>query len=347
MDPDRAEGDSVASGKSDSFIRSRLKARQMALLVHLDEHRSVMKAAEACGMTQPAASKLLREFEEAFDVKLFERHARGVVPTWFGEILVRRARAVLSEIGLAQEEIAALKGGFAGQTAIGTVLSPGTNLVPMAIELAKRRRPGLSISVALDYSKPLVKRLLQGDLDMVIGRILESHGADELAFEPLGNEQHAVVAAADHPLAGQRGLALGDFVDQGWILPEPGSVLRDRLVGAFVEQGLRLPSDVVETTSLPVITSLLRRTNMVAALPIDVVQPYCQAGVLTVLIPNLNVQIGVFGLVTHRHRKLSPGAQVLLTSVRESAARLYSSPSAPPRLIRMPQTVRAEPAARK
>ena len=122
----------MASMKSDSFIRSRLKARQMALLVHLDEHRSVMKAAEACGMTQPAASKLLREFEDAFDVKLFERHARGVVPTWFGEILVRRARAVLSEISLAQEEISALKGGLAGQASIGTVLSPATNLVPMA-----------------------------------------------------------------------------------------------------------------------------------------------------------------------------------------------------------------------
>lgn len=335
----------MASMKSDSFIRSRLKARQMALLVHLDEHRSVMKAAEACGMTQPAASKLLREFEDAFDVKLFERHARGVVPTWFGEILVRRARAVLSEISLAQEEISALKGGLAGQASIGTVLSPATNLVPMAVELAKRRRPGLQISIAMDYSKPLVKRLLQGDLDMVIGRILDVGGADELQFEQLANEQHGLVAAADHPLAGKRNLTLRDLMDQGWILPEPGSLLRDRMTSVFVEQGLRPPGNVVETTSLPVITGLLRRTSMVAALPIDVVQPYCQAGVLTVLIPNLNVQLGAFGLVTHRQRKLSPGAQVLVAALRESAAKLYAS--APPKLIRLPQTARAEPAARK
>ena len=335
----------MPTAKSDSFIRSRLKARQMALLVHLDEHRSVMKAAEACGMTQPAASKLLREFEEAFDVKLFERHARGVVPTWFGEILVRRARAVLSEIGLAQEEIAALKGGLAGQASVGAVLSPCMNLLPSAIEFAKHRRPGLLISVSLDYSKSLVKRLLQGDLDIVVGRILDPHGAEELQFEPLGNEQHALVAAADHPFAGKRGLALKDLMDQGWILPEPGSLLRDRLISVFVEQGLRLPGNVVETTALPVITSLLRRTNMVAALPLDVVQPYCQAGVLTVLIPNLNVQMGVFGLVTHRERKLSPGAQVLLAALREAGTKIYAS--SPPKLIRMAQTARAEPAARK
>ena len=53
------------SSKSRSFIRSRLKIRQLALLAHLDEERCVLRAAEAAGMTQPAASKLLREFEDA------------------------------------------------------------------------------------------------------------------------------------------------------------------------------------------------------------------------------------------------------------------------------------------
>ena len=44
-----------------TLIRSRLKTRQIVLLVHLDEQRSVLRAAEAAGMTQPAASKLLGE----------------------------------------------------------------------------------------------------------------------------------------------------------------------------------------------------------------------------------------------------------------------------------------------
>jgi len=331
----------VATSRSDSFIRSRLKARQMIFLVHLDEHRSVLKAAEASGMTQPAASKLLREFEEAFDVRLFDRHARGIEPTWFGEVLVRHARAVLSEISLAQEEIAALKGGRAGQAAIGTVLSPGTTLVPEAIALAKRRRPGLRISVDLDYSKPLVKKLIQGELDIVIGRVLDAQGAENLKFEPLADEQHAVIAGASHPLASKRSLTLAELVDLSWILPQPGSVLRDRMIGVFMEQRLAPPSNVVETTSVPVITSLLRTTDMVTALPAAVVQPYCQAGLLKILIPNLNAQIGVFGIITHRHRALSPGAQVLLSAIRESAQDLYSRESRPANVTGIPQTVRA------
>jgi DNA-binding transcriptional LysR family regulator len=316
----------VASSRSDSFIRSRLKARQMIFLVHLDEQRSVLKAAEACGMTQPAASKLLRELEEAFDVRLFDRHARGIEPTWFGEVLVRHARAVLSEISLAQQEIAALKGGLAGQAAIGTVLSPGTSLVPQAIELAKRRRPGLRISVDVDYSRPLVRRLLQGDLDIVIGRVMDCDRAEELQFEPLADEQHAVVAGASHPLATKRTLTLADLVDQAWVLPQPGSVLRDRLISVFVEMGLPPPTNLVETTSVPVITSLLRDSDMVAVMALDVVQPYCQAGVLKVLIPSLVLPLGLFGIITHRNRQVSPGAQVLLAALREAAANLYSRP---------------------
>src|SRR5436305_2022769 len=97
------------SSRTGSLIRSRLKMRQIALLAHLDEERCVIRAAQAIGMTQPAASKLLREIEDALQVRLFDRHARGIVPTSCGEILVRHARSILSEIHVAQQEIATLR----------------------------------------------------------------------------------------------------------------------------------------------------------------------------------------------------------------------------------------------
>ena len=98
-----------------SLARPHLKTHQLVFLVHLDEERRLARAAAAAGLTQPAASKLLRQIEETLDVKLFERHARGVAPTRYGEILVRHARSALSEIGLAREELAALKAGQIGR----------------------------------------------------------------------------------------------------------------------------------------------------------------------------------------------------------------------------------------
>ena len=53
-------------------VRTRIKTRQLVLLAHLDRERSLLHAAEAAGMSQPAASKLLRELEEALGVPLFD-----------------------------------------------------------------------------------------------------------------------------------------------------------------------------------------------------------------------------------------------------------------------------------
>lgn len=305
------------------FTRSRLKTRQLALLVHLDDERCVVRAAEAAGMTQPAASKLLREIEAGLDVKLFERHARGVTPTWYGEILVRHARLALSEIGLAHDEIAALKSGLSGRAAIGTVMNPGTNLIPLTVARVKQQHPAILITVELDSSKPLVERLLQGHLDMLVARVLDSHGAERLSFEPLADETHAVIAGSHHPLAGKGNLQLEDVVTQPWVLPVPGSLVRDKLVSVFLQRGLPLPTDVVDTSSLPVITSLLRTTNMIAPLPEESVHSICASGALTVLVEDMGLDIGSFGIIVRRKHKLSPGAQIVLKTLRETAAQFY------------------------
>lgn len=114
---------------------------QIALLAHLDDKRCVLRAAEAVGMTQPAASKSLRDIENALQVQLFNRHARGIVPTSSGEILVRHARSILSEINLAQEELATLKSGLSGQASVGTITAPAATLPQLTGHPARRAPP--------------------------------------------------------------------------------------------------------------------------------------------------------------------------------------------------------------
>ena len=211
------------------FNASRLKTRHLLLLLHLYEQRSVLRAAEAANMTQPAASKLLSEMEGILGVPLFERHARGVEPTWYGQVLIRRARSALSEIGRAHDEIAAMRSGRMGQASIGTVVNPGTNLVPQAIAAVKREFPDILIRVEMDYSRPLVAKLLDGQLDIVIGRILGPEGAGDLEFEPLADEPHSVIVRAGHPLTQRSGLTHADLIEYGWIMPPAASVLRTRL----------------------------------------------------------------------------------------------------------------------
>src|SRR5579885_2186304 len=306
-----------------TFLRRRLNIRHIARLAQLDDARSVVRAAEAAGMSQPAASTLLKGFEKALGVPLFERHARGIVPTPYGEILVRHARAILAEIEQVQQEIASLKSGLSGQASLGAVTTPGMNLVPLAVGLLKQKHPGLLVNVEIDHSRPLIERLLGGQIDMLVARLLDSRGAGELQFEPLGEELHAIIAGSGHPLAGVTGVRLQDLLGQPWILPPPGSLLRDQLAMAFLQHGLPMPANVVETQSMPAVLGLLRTTASVVALPVASVQPLCDAGLLAVLIDDVGVAMSPFGIITRSKHRLSPGAQALLDAIRTTARALY------------------------
>lgn len=305
------------------FNASRLKTRHLLLLLHLYEQRSVLRAAEAANMTQPAASKLLAEMESLLGVPLFERHARGVEPTWYGQVLIRRARFALSEIGRAHDEIHAMRTGRMGQASIGTVVNPGTNLVPQAIAVVKRDFPDILIKVEMDYSRPLVARLLDGQLDIVIGRIMGPEGASELDFEPLADEPHSVIVRAGHPLARRDRVTHADLADYGWIMPPAASVLRSRLDAVFLEHGLSPPQNIVETSSLPVIIHLLRHSDLLTALPAESVAPYLQTGQMHVLPIELGVRMEFFGIIRRRDQLLSPGAERVLEALRQTARRLY------------------------
>lgn len=307
--------------RSDRFVRSHLKTRQLVLLVELGRHGSILHAAQAANLTQPAASKLLSDLEHALGVKLFERLPRGVAPTWYGEVMIRRAGAALAELDAGHQEVMELLSGLSGRVAVGAVLTPSTTLLPGAITLLKARQPRVHVAVSVDTSKLLIQHLQSGELDIVLGRVLDSESATQLTFEPLTDEPHCLVVRAGHPLAGRSDLSLSELAGQSWILPPGGSILRDRLTAVFLSAGLGQPQQTVETLSLPVITSLLGQSDMVSALPDELVRPYLATGLLEVLDFDLGLRMDVYGIVTRRGHQLSPGAELMLQCLREEAAR--------------------------
>jgi DNA-binding transcriptional LysR family regulator len=194
-----------------AFLRSRLKTRQLLLLIALDEHRNIHRAAETLHMTQPAASKQLRGLEELLEVRLFERLSRGMEPTIFGTAMIRHARMALTSLALAHEDIDALKQGLPGQVAIGAIMSPSLSLLPRAIARVKAAAPLMRIGVEIDASRVLLDRLKHGALDFLVARIVDTGGESHLHYEELADEPVCVVARAGHPLLGAAALQLADI----------------------------------------------------------------------------------------------------------------------------------------
>lgn len=308
----------MRDSSSTRFIRFHLKTRHMVLLVELGRHASILHAAEAAGLTQPGASKLIGELEHALGVSLFERLPRGVVPTWYGQVLIRRAGAALAEMDAAHQEIMQGQAGFGGRVAIGSVRAPAASLLPQAVKLLKERNPRVQVAVSSDTSQAMIEGLRAGELDIVIGRILDPAAAAELDFEPLADEPHSLIVRAGHPWLGRGDLGFEELARAPWVLPAPGR-LRDQLMALFIARGLPQPDDVVETISLPLITRLLADSERVVALPPELVQAQLEAGTLAVLPLAVDLRAGVYGIVTRKRHHLAPSAEAMLTALREAA----------------------------
>lgn len=310
---------SMSSAPSDRFVRRHLKMRHLILLVELGRHASIANAAAAARLTQPSASRLISDLEHVLGIQLFERMARGVLPTWAGKMLIRRAGVALAEMDAAHFEISTLLSGIGGRVAIGSVLTPATNILMQAIKLFKARSQQASLVVDFSTSKSMVERLLDGQLDLVLGRILDTSIVPQLNFEPITDEVHHLIVRASHPLVGRGDLQLAELVEQSWIVPPTGSIVRDRLTALFLSEGLAPPLETVETLSVPLVVALVTNTDMLVALPKELVQAQLATGELVALPFDLRLRMDVYGIITRRGHVLSPGAEILVDALREAA----------------------------
>jgi len=305
------------------FLKARLKTRQLLLLIALDDHRNIHRAAEELHMTQPAASKQIKDLEEMLDVRLFERLPRGMEPTMFGETMIRHARMALTSLALAHDDIVALKAGLAGQVEVGVIMTPAMSLLPRAIARVKEKAPMLRIGAHMEASNVLVDRLQRGTLDFMIGRIMEKENSAGLIYEELTEEPACAVVRIGHPLLARDDLTLTDLHDQAWILPPHGSILRHRFDMMFRRAGLAIPVNVVDTTALLLITALLQQTDSLHVMPLEVAQYYASLSVIGILPIELPCKMDAFGIIRQQDHLLSPGAELLLMAVREAAKELY------------------------
>ena len=305
------------------FIRARLKTRQLLLLVALAEEGNIHRAAQVLNMTQPAASKLLKDLEDVLEVPLFERHPRGMRPTWYGETMIRHARIALSSLREAGQEVDALKTGLSGHVCLGAITGPALSLIPQAIMTIARENPKLRVELHVESSDVLIEQLAQGKLDIMIGRLFERQDKTGLRYERLAEEAVCAVVRPGHPLLNVAGLTLAAVEKKAWIVPPSGSVLRHRFDLMFREAGLAPPTQLIETASLLFVTKMLQQTDFISVVPTEVARYYATYGMVAILPMPLSCSMDAFGIITRTDWLLSPAANVLLRALKNSAVSCY------------------------
>jgi DNA-binding transcriptional LysR family regulator len=300
----------------------RLKLKQLRLIVAIGEAASILRAAEALSISQPGATKLLKDAESDLGVLLFERTNRGVVPTEYGRALIRHAKLVLSQLLHAAEELDDLAEGTGGRVTVGTLLAASAALLPMAVRRLREKRPRVTVAVIEGTNDRLMPALAAGDIDIVVGRLPEFRFREDLVQESLFHEQVCVVVRAGHPLTRRKQLKINALADCEWILPPPETTLRRQVEKAFHDAGLEAPRPVVQSVSLLTNRTLLLTTEMVGVWPRQVVLEDVHRGALAFLPIALPPAAGPVGISRRRDAILSPAAEALVEELRRVAREL-------------------------
>lgn len=284
------------------------------MVVTIADNGTIISAAKTLHVTQPVVTRALHEVESVLGVELFERGPRGVTPTLFGESFLTHARAVLAQIREAGNQIELLTRADIGRVRVGTHLAGSNLLLPRAIASLKAAHPRLTVVVREATPDLLEAGLLNGDLDLVVGR-LSARPSTHLRQERLHVEPIRLVARHDHDAHRLRRPRLSQLAGYPWIFPVEQTALRTELEQVFLTEDVNLPEDRVECTSILTLRQLLVTTDAIAALPAFIAATDDQLESIPITLPTRRS----VGVTRTADRPLSPAASALLDRLRAAA----------------------------
>jgi DNA-binding transcriptional LysR family regulator len=241
----------------------RLRLRHLQVLMSLASTGNLSQSAAALNSTQPALSKWLKELEEDVGLPLFERHARGLRPTPYGEALIEHARRIEARLDIARDDMQALRAGGSGLVSIGTSGVSAADTVPLAVARLLEHMPRAQIRLVEATMNVLMPQLARGELDIVVGRAGQQYDDPQLQTKPLYTEPINFVARPDHPLTETANPGWDDVLSYPWIVWPQGTPVRNALETALAAAGRVLPDHCVESNSSILNLTLLNNTDLV------------------------------------------------------------------------------------
>ena len=213
-----------------------LSLRDLEYAVAVAEFRHFGRAAEHCGVSQPALSEQLRKLEAVLGTTLFERATRRIGITADGELLLRQARIVLREAFGLLELARAATSPLDGPLHIGVIPTLGPYYLPLVLGVLRNDFPGLELRLQEGLTQDLAELLYRGSLDaMLVALPLVS---DALTAEPLFFEPFQLLMPANHRLLDAGRLYPEDLPGEDLLLLEEGHCLRDQAISLCRLPGL-------------------------------------------------------------------------------------------------------------
>lgn len=206
-----------------------LDVRRLRLVREIARTGSISAAAQALGIAQPSLSTQLRDLEAQFGVDLFQRHARGMIPTDVGKMCLVHADRILDALEQAENDLSARNTTASSRVRLGMPFSIALQCVGGVIARLEQDWPHICLRMIEGFSGTLAERLIthQDDLAVFVGEPKDPR----IETQFLGRERMCLVAPKDWDIANAAHVTLEEVCRHPMIMPGTGHGIRSLLDG--------------------------------------------------------------------------------------------------------------------
>ena len=193
------------------------------LVVDCVQHGSLSAAAREAHLALAAASRRIRELEDAVGEPLFERHGRGVLPTAAGRVFARHALGLLQNLEQMGSELADLRSGIAKHVRLCASTAAINEFLPPLLARHARLRKDVRVDLDEQVSSAVVAALREGRADL--GVFVEGAETQGLDCQLFRHDELVLVLPARHALVGRGAIPFASALDEDWISLGDGAAL--------------------------------------------------------------------------------------------------------------------------
>jgi len=236
----------------------------MRYILEVARTGAISTAAETLGVTQSALSRSIAEVEGVLGVQLFQRLPRGIRLTEAGRRFVNGARRVLSDIENLVAHVREPRDLVGGRLRVGFAPSGYVDHASRALRDFARAHPAVALEVVTGRTQALCPRLLDGELDLIVGSSSYLKRWRELEIKPLARMHFACMVRLDHPLAVRNEpLRELDVLQYPFILPRSVEPTYSDVAQRFAHHGLPALEPRYAVDDFNVILRIVRATDAV------------------------------------------------------------------------------------
>jgi DNA-binding transcriptional LysR family regulator len=199
--------------------------RRLQVFYSVARHLSFTKAAEALHMTQPAVTFQVRQLEEQFNTRLFDRTHNRINLTEAGDRVYHYAKQIFELYSRMEGEIRELTGEVSGVVIIGASTTIAEYMLPSLLGAFKRKFPDVIIRLRVSNTDGIVAMVEDNEIDL--GVVEAPVPNKSLVVEVCRIDQLVAVLPPEHELAGRASLPVADVLKFPFIAREEGSGTRE------------------------------------------------------------------------------------------------------------------------